>query len=101
HRACRQGLLPLGHAPGAPVDAEFDVDALHRLDLRGRMRRLRQRVAGAATEGLPWQATLERLRPQVQALWRSLGEVDQRRFLRHVVRYWDIHRHRIAPEADA
>src|SRR5690606_13237772 len=101
HLLSRHCLLPLAHAPGAPVDAVFDVDALHRLGLRGRMRRLRQRVAEAATERLPWQATLERLRPQVQALWRSLDEVDQRRFLRHVVRYWDIHRHRIAPEADA
>lgn len=101
HLLSRHGLLPLAHAADATVDAGFDVDALHRLDLRGRMRVLRQRVAVAATEGLPWQAVLERMRPQVQALWRSLGEADQRRFLRHVVRYWGIHRHRIAPEADA
>ncbi|MEO6102920.1 MAG: pyridine nucleotide-disulfide oxidoreductase, partial [Pseudoxanthomonas sp.] len=26
---------------------------------------------------------------------------DQRRFLRHVVRYWDVHRHRIAPQVHA
>ncbi|MEW2973201.1 hypothetical protein AB1A96_14835, partial [Pseudomonas juntendi] len=35
------------------------------------------------------------------ALWCSLDAADQRRFLRHVVRYWDVHRHRIAEEVDA
>lgn len=101
HLLSRHGLLPLAHAADSPADAGFDVDALHRLDLRGRLRRLRQRVAEAAAGGLPWQAVLERMRPQVQALWRSLDDADQRRFLRHVARYWDIHRHRIAPAADA
>ena len=33
---------------------------------------------------------------------RRDGEAaDQRRFLRHVVRYWDVHRHRIAPSVHA
>lgn len=101
HLLSRHGLLPMAHAPDSPVDTGLDVDALLALDLRARLRRLRQRVAEAAADGLPWQAVLERLRPRVQALWRSLDAADQRRFLRHVVRYWDIHRHRIAPEADA
>ncbi len=39
---------------------------------------------------------MERIRPLGQALWQSLSLDDQRRFLRHVVRYWDVHRHRIA-----
>ena len=34
-------------------------------------------------------------------MWCSLDVADQRRFLRHVVRYWDVHRHRIAEEVDA
>ncbi|RRN79497.1 pyridine nucleotide-disulfide oxidoreductase [Pseudoxanthomonas sp. SGD-10] len=101
HLLSRHGLLPLAHVPDSPVDAGLDVDALLALGLRARLRALRQRVAAAAAAGLPWQAVMEHLRPQVQALWRSLDAADQRRFLRHVVRYWDIHRHRIAPEAGA
>jgi len=101
HLLSRHGLLPLAHAPDSPVDTGLDVDTLLALDLRARLRVLRQRVAEAAAGGLPWQAVLERLRPRVQTLWRSLDAADQRRFLRHVVRYWDIYRHRIAPEADA
>jgi len=36
-------------------------------------------------------------RPHGEALWESLDAADQRRFLRHVGRFWDVHRHRIAP----
>jgi uncharacterized NAD(P)/FAD-binding protein YdhS len=31
-------------------------------------------------------------------LWQSLGPDEQHRFLRHVRPWWDVHRHRIAPE---
>ena len=44
---------------------------------------------------------MDRIRPLGQALWQSLSAADQRRFLRHVVRYWDVHRHRIAPSVHA
>jgi len=44
---------------------------------------------------------MERIRPLGQSLWRSLSTADQRRFLRHVVRLWDVHRHRIAPQVHA
>ena len=101
HLLSRHALLPLAHAATAPPDPDFDVDALHPLGLRARLRQVRQRVAAAAAAGLPWQSVMERMRPQVQALWRSLPAPEQRRFLRHVVRHWDIHRHRIAPEAAA
>jgi hypothetical protein len=33
-----------------------------------------------------------------QDIWRSLPIEEQRRFLRHVRSYWDVHRHRAAPE---
>ena len=41
---------------------------------------------------------MDSLRPHSQALWHSLGDERQRRFLRHARPYWDVHRHRIAPE---
>ena len=57
-----------------------------------------QGPAGRDAAGEPWQWVFDRLRPHGQALWRSLTHVEQQRFLRHLVRYWDIHRHRIAPQ---
>lgn len=94
HVLSRHGWLPQPHAPHAVAD--FDPARLLPLDLRARLRFVRERVREAAAAGLPWQAVMERLRPHGQALWRSLSESDQRRFLRHVVRLWDVHRHRVA-----
>ncbi len=101
HLLSRHALLPLAHSPEHRVDGALQVEALHPLGIRARLRRLRRQARDAARGGLPWQAVMEALRPQVQALWRSLGAVEQRRFLRHAVRYWDIHRHRIAPSVQA
>ncbi len=101
HLLSRHAMLPRAHSTSHAVDEAFDVDALHPLGVRERLRRLRRGMRDAAARGLPWQAVMERLRPHGQALWRSLGETEQRRFLRHAVRYWDIHRHRIAPEVGA
>ena len=96
HVLSRHALLPLSHAPHAV--AGVDVEALSQLPLRQRLHALRTAVRDAARAGTPWQAVMESLRPHGQALWRSLPAADQRRFLRHVVRYWDVHRHRVAAQ---
>lgn len=92
----RNGLMPLAHAPGT-TPQPGGVEALLPLGVRGRMRLLRRWAAESAAQGRPWQDAVERLRPHVRALWQAWPEVEQRRFLRHAVRQWDIHRHRIAP----
>lgn len=93
----RHGLMPLSHAPGTQPQAG-GVEALLPLGVRARMHLLRQWAAGAQAQGGRWQDALERLRPQVQVLWQAWPAHEQQRFLRHAVRLWDIHRHRIAPE---
>jgi uncharacterized NAD(P)/FAD-binding protein YdhS len=45
-----------------------------------------------------WRAAVDSLRPFSHPLWQGLSEVEQRRFLRHARPWWDVHRHRIAPE---
>src|SRR5690606_14712292 len=95
----RHGLMPLPHVSGR--GAAGDVEDLLPLGVRARMRVLRARAAAHAREGRPWQWTMDRLRPHGPQLWQSLGDAGQRRFLRHAHRYWDIHRHRIAPEVAA
>lgn len=99
HVLSRHALLPQSHAPHATVD--LNVKALLGLPLRQRMRALRAAVREAGQAGTPWQAVMECLRPHGQALWQSLSPADQRRFLRHVVRYWDVHRHRVAAQVHA
>ncbi|MGQ4660647.1 FAD/NAD(P)-binding protein [Lysobacter sp. F6437] len=91
----RHGLMPLAHAEGRGPPTE--VDDLLALGVRERLHAIRARARSGMRDGKPWQWTMDGLRPHGQRLWRSLDDVGQRRFLRHVQRYWDIHRHRIAP----
>ncbi|HEY0334892.1 MAG TPA: FAD/NAD(P)-binding protein [Stenotrophomonas sp.] len=95
HVVSRHGVMPLPRAETEPFD--FDAQALHAMGLRQRLRHLRRQAAIAQAQGLPWQSVMETVRPMVRALWQSLHEADQRRFLRHAVRYWDVHRHGIDP----
>ncbi len=86
----RRGLIPRAHAEHgvAPVTLE-EVP-------QGSLRRLWRWVLnrGAA---VGWRAAVDSLRPHSQLLWQSLSQAEQRRFLRHVRPWWDVHRHRIAP----
>ena len=99
HVLSRHALLPLPHAKGPAAD--YDPQPLLAMTLRQRLHALRRHVDEAALRGIPWQNVMERIRPLGQALWQSLSAADQRRFLRHVVRYWDVHRHRIAAPVHA
>jgi uncharacterized NAD(P)/FAD-binding protein YdhS len=99
HVLSRHALLPLPHAKGPAAD--YDPQPLLAMNLRQRVRALRQHAADAALREIPWQNVMERIRPLGQALWQTLSFDDQRRFLRHVVRYWDVHRHRIAASVHA
>lgn len=62
------------------------------------LRRVRQEIGAATLLGRDWRAVIDALRPQTQALWQVLPLKEQQRFLRHLRPYWDIHRHRAAPE---
>ncbi|MEG2802739.1 FAD/NAD(P)-binding protein [Stenotrophomonas sp.] len=99
HVLSRHALLPLPHAHGGQAD--FDPQPLLAMSLRQRLHCLRAHARDAQAQGLPWQGVMDRIRPLGQALWLSLDEADQRRFLRHAVRYWDVHRHRIAEDVHA
>ena len=87
----RRGQVPRGHDAyeAAPIDFA-DVPQGNVLAL---WRWLRRRSANVG-----WRGAVDALRPHAQALWRGFSEQEQRRFLRHARPYWDVHRHRIAPQ---
>lgn len=101
HVLSRHGLLPLPHLHEPTVPADVDIDALCRQPLRMRLHALRAQARVLEHAGRPWQPLMDALRPHVQALWASLSSREQRQFLRRAVRYWDVHRHRIAPQVHA
>ena len=90
----RRGLTPRAHAPYEPMAAERG-EVPHG-SVRGLWRWLRKRGAQ-----LGWRGAVDSLRPHSHALWQSLDEEQQKRFLRHARPWWDVHRHRIAPEVAA
>ena len=92
----RHGLLPRTHVPSTPWPLPALTD-----DERGSvlrlLRRIRREAEAARAEGAAWQDVLDALRPATATLWQRLPLVEQRRFLRHARRWWDVHRHRTAP----
>lgn len=87
----RRGLVPRAHGPteAAPVSLE-DLPTGSVRALLGWLRRRSAEVG--------WRAAVESLRPHSHALWQGLSQQEQRRFLRHARPWWDVHRHRIAPQ---
>ncbi|MFL6721047.1 MAG: FAD/NAD(P)-binding protein [Sphingomonas sp.] len=89
----RRGLIPRAHADAEPAPVELgDVPR----ELRRLFRWLRKRSAEVG-----WRAAVDSLRPHSHPLWQSLSGDERRRFLRHARPWWDVHRHRIAPEVAA
>jgi uncharacterized NAD(P)/FAD-binding protein YdhS len=66
--------------------------------VRGLLRLIRNQVQVASEKGIDWRCAFDSLRPVTQNIWRSLPLQEQKRFLRHARAYWDVHRHRVAPE---
>jgi len=90
----RRGLIPRSHADFDPAPVEQgDVPS-------GSVRRLWRWLRRRSAE-VGWRAAVDSLRPHSHPLWQSLDEDQQRRFLRHARPWWDVHRHRIAPEVGA
>jgi uncharacterized NAD(P)/FAD-binding protein YdhS len=59
------------------------------------------RAVRSRAEAVGWRAAIDELRPHTQHLWRRHDTAAQRRFLRHLRPYWDVHRHRLAPQVAA
>jgi uncharacterized NAD(P)/FAD-binding protein YdhS len=90
----RRGLLPRSHPVQPPPEASpWRPDA-------GPMSKALHAFRRKAREA-SWDVTMDAIRPFNQALWRELPDTERRRFLRHLRPWWDVHRHRTAPEIGA
>ena len=88
----RRGRTPHVHsAAAAAVRAPGEPP----LDLSAALHAFRAR----ATED--WRDAIDSLRGVTPELWARLGLTRQQRFLRHLRPWWDVHRHRLAPETGA
>jgi len=94
----RHGMLPQVHrGSGGPADAIW-LPALSDTADPLRLPELIWQVRSAmASRPNHWQDVVDAVRPHVPSLWRRLPDRDKRLFMRHVARYWEVHRHRMPP----
>jgi len=90
----RRGQIPRSHADYEP--APVALDALPLGNVAALWRWLRRRAGEVG-----WRAAVDSWRPHSHDIWKSLDPVERQRFVRHARPWWDVHRHRIAPQVAA
>lgn len=98
HAVSRHGLLPRPH-PGTPSNRRpMWLPVISRTSGPVHLTELMWQVRSAiASSPAGWFEVVDSLRPYVPGLWRRMPERDKRMFLRHVARYWEVHRHLVPP----
>ena len=101
----RTGLSPRVHLERQPLRPLHVVD-LDRAggDVDAMAERVRARCrdhVGAEYADEDWREVIDAIRPYANALWRRFDREQRERFLGHLVREWDVHRHRMAPRTGA
>jgi uncharacterized NAD(P)/FAD-binding protein YdhS len=102
----RRGLLPQGHRrnelPPTPWVLDDELSAWRSPRPLGDLLRLfRGELQRAAAAGVDWRDVCAAFRAQTPAAWQALDTRSRSQFLRHLLPYWDVHRHRAAPQARA
>ncbi|MCL6707153.1 FAD-dependent oxidoreductase [Pseudomonas sp. R2.Fl] len=96
----RTGLLPRCQAAGDfSPHGEFDLDTV--ATARDLLRTVRSTLRDVTEDGLPWQSVFDALRHQGQRIWTQLPSPERRRLLRHLRRWYEVHRYRMPPQLGA
>jgi uncharacterized NAD(P)/FAD-binding protein YdhS len=96
HMLSRHGLLPHSHKAHGSWPIFWNERSPK--GVRGLLRLVRDEVREAERQEIDWRGVINCLRELTPRVWQSLPETERRRFLRHVRPYWEVHRHRAAPE---
>ncbi len=95
----RRGLLPHVHRRTAPVHIAAE-EVPFGADPATLLRWFRNRANRIVADGGDWRSIVDAVRPFTQKLWHTLPLASRRQFLRHARAWWDVHRHRMAPEIE-
>ncbi|MDH4582886.1 hydroxyacylglutathione hydrolase [Pseudomonas sp. BN415] len=95
----RRALLPQPHRTNleSPTLPSVPESLLDRTTMRHLLSDIRAFVDAAQRDGYDWRDVVAALRPATPSLWQRLACSERRRFLRHLQPYWEVHRHRAAP----
>jgi uncharacterized NAD(P)/FAD-binding protein YdhS len=91
----RHGQIPQPHTCYQPVCPAPPVQP--GLSLHAALRAVRL-AAGRAAD---WRTVVDALRPVSNEVWSKFTMAEKHRFVRHLKVYWDVHRHRMAPQFGA
>ncbi|MBP2301121.1 FAD/NAD(P)-binding protein [Azospirillum picis] len=93
----RRGLLPQRHEETRPYTTFLHPEVMPHtvLDVLIALKADARRAVG---DGYDWRAAFDALRPHHHRIWKHLPMEERRRFLRHARPFWEVHRHRMAPE---
>jgi len=94
HAVSRHGLLPQSHRAANETATVQTRTPATDPSLSRLLAAIRTSVANTGD----WRAVVDGLRPRVDEYWRGLNPVAKERFLEHVARHWEVHRHRMAPQ---
>ncbi|MEQ1764800.1 MAG: FAD/NAD(P)-binding protein [Pyrinomonadaceae bacterium] len=107
YKLCHKGLINA-------ISTRGQLPAVHKLgftypsfyeEIKGSMRvtdilkTVRVHSKKADANGSDWRAVIDSLRPVTQQIWLDLPLAEKKYFMQHLSRYWNVARHRMAPEA--
>jgi len=94
----RHGLVPAAHLLPLLPPQPVTLDELQPITTRNLVRTIRRITKEAEVAGINWRQVIDGLRPYVSQIWQQLSLDDRATFLRHVQAYWEVRRHRLAPQ---
>ena len=100
HALSRHGHRLKVHQPTPPYRS-FLADEAPPTTVRTLLRRVRAEARATTAAGVDWRAVIDGLRPYSHAIWQGLSWDERARFMRHLRPFWEIHRHRLAPQTAA
>lgn len=93
----RRGRFPLPHdktiAYSFPDISNLSFNAISLFKF------FRAEIEKAQVQQINWQSVIDSFREQTARAWQKLSTEEQKRFMRHLRAFWDIHRHRIPVES--
>lgn len=96
----RSGHMPRPHAGGG-FSPFGDFRGTDLTSARKLLVKVRETIAAAKEQGIPWQSVFDALRQHAQDLWQGLPLHERQKFLHRLRRWYDVHRHRMPPQAAA
>jgi uncharacterized NAD(P)/FAD-binding protein YdhS len=95
----RRGLVSRAHRRVQPM-AIAAADVPFGAEITVLLRWLRRLAEAEMARGGDWRSVVDAIRPFTHEIWRRLSLQSKRRFLEHARAWWDVHRHRMAPEVE-